>query len=93
MSEIVSVVSLIFSGIMMLIAIITVAKNYGNGMAGQGRIEQKVNDIGTDVKEVRDEMKTQSAFNTLITERVTKAEEAAKSAHHRIDGIEEKLNK
>jgi hypothetical protein len=41
-SETTSIVSLIFSGIMMLIAIITVAKNYGNGMAGQGRIEQKV---------------------------------------------------
>lgn len=93
MNEITSIVSLVFSGVMMLIAIITVAKNYGNGMAGQGRIEQKVNDIGTDVKEVRDEIKTQSAFNTLITERVAKVEESAKSAHLRIDGIEEKINK
>lgn len=77
----------------MLIAIVAFAKNYGAGMAGQGRIEQKVNDIGSDVKEVRDEVKAQGAFNSLITERVAKVEESAKSAHHRIDGIEDKINK
>lgn len=88
-----TIISLIFSGIVMIVTIFTFAKNYGSSMAGQGRIEQKVNDIGNDVKEVRDEVKTQTAFNSLITERVAKVEESAKSAHHRIDDLSEKLNK
>lgn len=83
----VSVVSLVFSGVMMLVAIITVAKNYGNGMVGQGRIEQKVNDIGSDVKEVRDDVKAQAIQYADIDKRVTRVEESTKSAHHRIDEI------
>jgi hypothetical protein len=87
MNGTISVISLIISGIMMLIAVVAVIKNYGNGMAGQGRIEQKVNDIGCDVKEVRDDVKAQSIQYADIDKRVTKVEESAKSAHHRIDEI------
>jgi outer membrane murein-binding lipoprotein Lpp len=90
MNGTVSIISLIISGIMMLIAVITVTKNYGSGMAGQGRIEQKVNDIGSDVKEVRDDVKAQAIQYADIDKRVTRVEESTKSAHHRIDEIVQK---
>lgn len=90
MNETISIISLVFSGIMMLIAIITIARNYGSGMVGQGRIEQKVNDIGNDVKEVRDDIKAQAVQYVDIEKRVTRVEESTKSAHHRIDEIVKK---
>ena len=88
-----SIISVVFSGVMMIIGIFTFMKSYGNGMIGQGRIEQKMDDIGSDVKEVRDDVKAQGKDLSRINERLATLEDKVKSAHHRIDGLEEKINK
>ena len=56
------------------------------------RINMKLDNIGSDVKDVkadiismRDEMKTHN-------DRIIKVEESAKQAHHRLDAIEKRLN-
>jgi hypothetical protein len=85
MNATVSVISIVFSGIMMVIGVITIIKSYGGSMAGQGRIEQKVNDIGSDVKEVRDDVKAEGVRLSNITERLATVEDSVKVAHHRID--------
>lgn len=54
------------------------------------RIETKVDYIGGDIKEVRDDVKAQGVRQEDMGERLAKVEESAKSAHHRIDGLEEK---
>lgn len=56
----------------------------------QASINVKLDQIGVDVRDIKHDMTgVKKDFQTL-GERVAKAEEAVKSAHHRIDGIEER---
>lgn len=56
----------------------------------QASINVKLDQIGVDVRDIKYDMTgVKKDFQTL-GERVAKVEEAAKSAHHRIDGIEER---
>jgi hypothetical protein len=70
---------------------------YRNGLKKEGHNEGSLrSDIGY-IKSSVDDLKTeQRNFNGLhyeLAERVAKVETSDKSAHHRIDGIEEKINK
>lgn len=55
----------------------------------QASINVKLDQIGRDVRDIKDDMTGVKKDFQALGERVAKVEEAAKSAHHRIDGIEE----
>ena len=54
------------------------------------RVETKIDYIGGDIKDIRDDVKAVSVRQEDMAERLVKVEESTKSAHHRIDGLEEK---
>lgn len=56
------------------------------------RMETKIDNVNVNVKEMRDDIKAQGIIQSQIAERLVKVEESTKSAHHRIDGLEEKIN-
>ena len=70
---------------------------YKNGLKKEGHAEGSLrSDIGYIKSSVDDLKNEQRNFNGLhyeLAERVAKVETSDKSAHHRIDGIEEKINK
>ena len=55
------------------------------------RVETKIDYMGGDIKDIRDDVKTVSVRQEDMAERLVKVEESTKSAHHRIDGIEEQI--
>ncbi len=55
------------------------------------RVETKIDYIGGDIKDIRDDVKAVSVRQEDMAERLVKVEESTKSAHHRIDGIEEQI--
>ena len=55
------------------------------------RVETKLDFIGGDTKEIRDDVKALKIKQEDMAERLVKVEESTKSAHHRIDGMEEKI--
>ena len=70
---------------------------YRNGLKKEGNAEGSLrSDVGY-IKSSVDDLKTeQRNFNSLhyeLSERVAKIETSDKSAHHRIDGLEEKIDK
>jgi peptidoglycan hydrolase CwlO-like protein len=56
----------------------------------QATINVKLDQIGGDVRDIKSEVTGVKKDFQVLGERVAKVEEAAKSAHHRIDGIEER---
>lgn len=70
---------------------------YRNGLKKDGNAEGSLrSDVGYIKSSVDDLKQEQRNFNSLhydLAERVAKVETSDKSAHHRIDGIEEKLDK
>lgn len=70
---------------------------YRNGLKKEGSAEGSLrSDVGY-IKSSVDDLKTeQRNFNSLhyeLSERVAKIETSDKSAHHRIDGLENKIEK
>ena len=53
------------------------------------RLKDRLDYISNGVDNIRLDIKAQSMKIDNITERLTRVEESAKSAHHRIDGLEE----
>jgi sensor domain CHASE-containing protein len=51
------------------------------------RVETKIDIMGGDIKDIRSDIKLQTAKNSDIEQRITRAEEIAKSAHKRIDEL------
>jgi peptidoglycan hydrolase CwlO-like protein len=56
----------------------------------QASINVKLDQIGGDVRDIKYDVTGVKKDFQMLTERVVKVEESAKSAHHRIDGIEER---
>jgi peptidoglycan hydrolase CwlO-like protein len=56
----------------------------------QASINVKLDQIGGDVRDIKYDVTGVKKDFQLLNERVIKVEESAKSAHHRIDGIEER---
>lgn len=52
------------------------------------RVETKLDYIGKDVSDIKSDFRTHATKISDIEQRVTRVEESAKSAHHRIDGLE-----
>jgi peptidoglycan hydrolase CwlO-like protein len=94
-------ISISIAGLSLLIAFFSLARLYKNDSKTETkdqtesrvRMETKIDNIGEQIKDVRDDVKAQGVRQTDMMERLTKVEESAKSAHHRIDGLEEKMNK
>ena len=57
----------------------------------RGRMEAKLDGVGSDVKDVRDEVKDMRRSEEALGQRVAKVEDSCKNAHHRIDGLEDKF--
>lgn len=53
-------------------------------------INVKLDQIGGDVRDIKYDMTGVKKDFQMLNERVIKVEESAKSAHHRIDGMEER---
>ena len=70
---------------------------YKNGLKKDGNAEGSLrSDVGYIKSSVDDLKQEQRNFNSLhydLAERVAKVETSDKSAHHRIDGLEEKIDK
>jgi peptidoglycan hydrolase CwlO-like protein len=58
--------------------------------AANGRLEEKLDNIYVEVKDIRDSQKDNVKMLTDHEKRIAKTEEMAKSAHHRIDRLENK---
>ena len=56
----------------------------------QATINVKLDQIGGDVRDIKYDVTGVKKDFQMLSERVVKVEEAAKSAHHRLDGIEER---
>ena len=85
---IITALSLLIAGISLL----RVFSRDGKGATKDfTRVETKIDYIGGDIKDIRDDVKTVSVRQEDMAERLVKVEESTKSAHHRIDGIEEQI--
>lgn len=58
--------------------------------SSQGEIKAQLNYISKGVDDIRLDVKDQGRKIDGINERLVRVEESTKSAHHRIDGLEEK---
>ena len=89
------IISTIVAVVSVFIAIITILYNYSKDGKGDTkdftRVETKIDYIGGDIKDIRDDVKAVSVRQEDMSERLVKVEESAKSAHHRLDGLEEKI--
>lgn len=94
-------ISISIAGLSLLIAFFSLARLYKNDSKTETkeqtesrvRMETKIDNVNENVKEMRDDIKAQGVIQSQMAERLTKVEESTKSAHHRIDGLESKLNK
>jgi peptidoglycan hydrolase CwlO-like protein len=85
---IITALSLLIAGISLL----RVFSRDGKGATKDfTRVETKIDYIGGDIKDIRDDVKAVSVRQEDMAERLVKVEESTKSAHHRIDGIEEQI--
>lgn len=57
----------------------------------QASINVKLDQIGGDVRDIKYDVTGVKKDFLVLSERMVKVEESAKSAHHRIDGIEERI--
>ena len=53
------------------------------------RVETKIDLMGVDVRDIKTKIDAQTDTNAVFEHRLTKIEESTKSAHHRIDALEE----
>ena len=56
------------------------------------RINVKLDDIGQDTKEIKSEISSMREDSKMHNDRIIKVEESCKQAHHRLNGLEERLN-
>jgi hypothetical protein len=89
-----TIISITISAIAVITAVIGLLRLYSRDGRGAvkdlSRIETKVDSVGDNIKEIRDDVKAQGIRQIDFGERLVAVEESTKSAHHRIDGLEEK---
>lgn len=56
------------------------------------RINTKLDSIGQDTREIKNEISSMRDDIKSHNDRIIKVEESCKQAHHRLDGIEDRLN-
>ncbi|AZV57910.1 hypothetical protein [Clostridium sp. AWRP] len=92
MAVTISIVIALLSATIALISLLRVFNKDGKGVTQDfTRVETKIDYIGGDIKEVRDDVKALGLRQEDMAERLVKVEESTKSAHHRIDGLIEKV--
>lgn len=57
------------------------------------RLNMKLDEIGRNVKDTKDELSSLRDDIKSHNDRIIKVEESCKQAHHRLDGIDSRLNK
>lgn len=101
MANTLSVIGTVISAIAVLIAVLTFNKNSKKDDTEHTaeytkvftRVETKIDGMGSQITEVRDDVKAQGVLYGDMRERVRAVEESTKSAHHRIDKLEGIENK
>lgn len=92
-----AVIGTIISAIAVLISALSLArytkKDNKESSDSLVRFETKIDNMGGQITEVRDDVKAQGVLYSDMRERVRAVEESTKSAHKRIDTLEEKENK
>lgn len=86
---IITILSLVFSVYMGLKNLKRADTGYAETKAVEtATINVKLDRIGTDVSDIKNDVKNTNANLHGLEIRVAKCEESTKSAHHRIDGLE-----
>ena len=88
----VSILTTLISACIAFIALLRLfSHDSKNSVKDFQRVETKLDYIGGDTKEIRDDVKALKIKQEDMAERLVKVEESTKSAHHRIDNMEEKI--
>lgn len=67
-------------------------KDVKNGAAEQAIVNTKLDTISNGVESLRVDFKVEQQARAALSERVTRVEESAKQAHHRINKMEGKID-
>ena len=67
-------------------------KDIEERVKGDTRINMKLDEIVSDVKDVKAELTSMRQDIKSLGDRMIKVEESCKSAHHRLDTVEKRLN-
>ena len=67
-------------------------KDIEERVKGDTRINMKLDVISSDTKEIRSELSSMRDDIKQHNDRLIKVEESCKSAHHRLDSVEKRLN-
>lgn len=89
-SEIISFAAMIVA---LLMLILTGRRDTRGGASEQGEVKSTLRGIANGVDDIRVEQRAMRNDIVNLSVRVGKVEESAKSAHHRIDAHETRLNK
>jgi predicted nuclease with TOPRIM domain len=97
---IISIIGLCFSGLSVLCVFYfnhknsktTDVKDIEERVRNDTKINVKLDNIGITMQEVRTEISSIREEMKSYNERLVKVEESTKQAHHRLDGLEERLN-
>lgn len=88
--EVTVVISVLALGVSLIGVLITGRKESRADAAGTARIEAKLDSIGAGVEDIRVEMRSIRSRVDSLSERVSAVESSCKSAHHRLDQLEDK---
>lgn len=89
-SEIIALCGLLISGIVLLV---NSRRDTRTSAADQARVEAKLNGIATGVDDIRVEQRAMRERVDGLAEKVSAVESSVKSAHHRIDTMENRIEK
>lgn len=89
-SEIIALGGLLISAIVLLV---NSRRDTRTSAADQARVEAKLNGIATGVDDIRVEQRAMRERVDGLAEKVSAVESSVKSAHHRIDTVETRLEK
>ena len=67
-------------------------KDIEERVKGDTRINMKLDEIASDVKDVKAELTSMRQDIKTLNDRMIKAEESIKSAHHRLNTLESRIN-
>jgi peptidoglycan hydrolase CwlO-like protein len=91
----ISTISTAFSAITVFISVIALVKGFSKDSKENSnsliRVETKIDSMGEQITEVRDDVKVVGVRQQDMAERLATVEDSVKSAHHRIDGLENKI--
>lgn len=91
----ISTISTTLSAITVLISVVALIKGFSKDNRENSnsliRVETKIDTMGGKITEVRDDVKAVGTRQQDMAVKLAAVEDSVKSAHHRIDGLEEKI--